>query len=144
MSTVDIREIQAVDAKTLSAVNRLLPQLSNRLGALDSASLHEVVEHPANVVLVASLGSEIVGVLTLVILRLMSGVVARIEDVVVDESARGQGIGQALTDEAVRIATERGARYIDLTSRPERAVAHNVYEKAGFVRRETAVYRFSL
>jgi len=68
---------------------------------------------------------------------------AWIEDVVVDESARGRGVGEALTREAIRHASERGARTVDLTSRPSRAAANRLYQRVGFVERETRVYRYA-
>jgi ribosomal protein S18 acetylase RimI-like enzyme len=61
--------------------------------------------------------------------------------VVVDERARGRGVGEALTREALRRARERGARTVDLTSRPQREAANRMYGRIGFQRRETHVYR---
>jgi ribosomal protein S18 acetylase RimI-like enzyme len=66
---------------------------------------------------------------------------AWIEDVVVDERARGRGAGAALTREAIRIAAESGARTVDLTSRPSREAANRMYRRLGFEARETTVYR---
>ena len=60
---------------------------------------------------------------------------------VVDEAARGGGVGEALTAEAVRLADEAGARTLDLTSRPSRQAAHRLYSKLGFDVRDTSVYR---
>jgi ribosomal protein S18 acetylase RimI-like enzyme len=74
--------------------------------------------------------------------RAPTGVRAWIEDVVVEAEARGQGIGEALVAEAVRVASEAGARTVDLTSRPSRDAANRLYEKAGFEMRDTNVYRF--
>ena len=59
-----------------------------------------------------------------------------------DESARGQGIGEALSLEALSIAQAAGARTVDLTSRPSRQAAGRLYEKVGFQLRETRVYRY--
>jgi ribosomal protein S18 acetylase RimI-like enzyme len=73
-----------------------------------------------------------------------TGLRARIEDVVVDEAARGQGVATALTLEALRIARARGARTVDLTSRPSREAAGRLYEHLGFERRESRQYRFTL
>jgi ribosomal protein S18 acetylase RimI-like enzyme len=67
---------------------------------------------------------------------------AWIEDVVVDEAARGQGVGAALTNAAIRLANQRGARTVDLTSRPSREGANRLYQRLGFLERETNVYRF--
>jgi ribosomal protein S18 acetylase RimI-like enzyme len=86
----------------------------------------------------------IIGALTLVLFRTPTGSRAWIEDVVVDEAARGQGAGEALVAEATRLASESGARTVDLTSRPSREAANALYEKVGFRARETNVYRYDL
>jgi ribosomal protein S18 acetylase RimI-like enzyme len=77
------------------------------------------------------------------VFRIPTGLRAWIEDVVVNEAARGQGAGEALSREAVRLAQEAGARTIDLTSRPDRESANRLYERLGFERRATNVYRFT-
>jgi ribosomal protein S18 acetylase RimI-like enzyme len=69
---------------------------------------------------------------------------AWIEDVVVDETARGLGVGERLTMTAVDEARRRGVRSVDLTSRPAREAANALYQKLGFERRETNLYRLSL
>ena len=89
-----------------------------------------------------STGNRIIGTLTLVIFRIPSARRAWIEDVVVDEVARGRGVGEALTLAAVELAKQRGAKTVDLTSRRSRQAAHRLYEKAGFHLRDTSVYRF--
>ena len=86
----------------------------------------------------------IVGMLTLVTFRIPTGVRARIEDVVVDSAARGRGVASELTRVALEIAAARGARTVDLTSRPSRDAANRLYQHLGFEERETIVYRFPL
>ena len=98
--------------------------------------------------LVARVGDQIVGTLTLVTFPIPTGVRAWIEDVVVDESARGKEyggkrVGQALTEEAIRIAAQAGARTVDLTTRPARVAAGKLYERLGFVQRDSRVYRYT-
>jgi ribosomal protein S18 acetylase RimI-like enzyme len=80
--------------------------------------------------------------LTLAIFRIPTGLRAWIEDVVVDEATRGQGVGAALTDAAILLADQHGARTVDLTSRPSREAANRLYQRLGFALRETNVYRF--
>ncbi len=94
--------------------------------------------------LVARVDDAIVGSLTLVVFRIPTGMRAWIEDVVVDEAARGHGVGEALNREALRIARERGAITVDLTSRPSREAANRLYRRLGFIERETNVYRMEL
>jgi ribosomal protein S18 acetylase RimI-like enzyme len=82
--------------------------------------------------------------LTLVAVRIPTGVVCHVEDVVVDTRARGLGIGRLLAQHAIRCAGDLGARHVDLTSRPERVAANQLYQSLGFVRRESNVYRLKL
>lgn len=131
--------------EVVAAFARLIPQLSASAAALDQSALAEVIESPCNTVLLARDahdGARIVGTLTLVIFRIPTAVRAWIEDVVVDSAARGRGVGEALTQEALKLAAERGAQTIDLTSRASREAARRLYEKAGFRIRDTAVYRY--
>jgi ribosomal protein S18 acetylase RimI-like enzyme len=86
----------------------------------------------------------IVGMLTLVTFRLPTGVRAWVEDVVVDTSLRGRGIGEALTQAAVELAGAKGALTVDLTSRPSRESANRLYMRVGFELRNTNVYRYRL
>lgn len=145
MSPVEIGVAHAATPEVVDAFARLLPQLSSSATALTRETLTEIIAAPHNTVLLArdpSAGGQIVGTLTLVIFRIPTAMRAWIEDVVVDSSARGRGVGEALTLAAVKLAKERGARTVDLTSRRSRQAAHRLYEKAGFHVRDTSVYRF--
>jgi ribosomal protein S18 acetylase RimI-like enzyme len=86
----------------------------------------------------------ILGSLTLAWFRIPTGVRAWIEDVVVDEEARGHGVGELLNRAALDLARELGAKTVDLTSRPSREAANRLYQRIGFVARDTNVYRYSL
>jgi ribosomal protein S18 acetylase RimI-like enzyme len=145
VSPVEIGVAHAATPEVVDAFARLLPQLSSSATALTRETLTEIIAAPHNTVLLArdpSAGGQIVGTLTLVIFRIPTAMRAWIEDVVVDGSARGRGVGEALTLAAVKLAKERGARTVDLTSRRSRQAAHRLYEKAGFHVRDTSVYRF--
>ncbi|MEV6110150.1 GNAT family N-acetyltransferase [Streptomyces sp. NPDC051940] len=126
----------------VDAFARLLPQLSSTAEPLDREAVERMVACDANTVLVARAGDAIVGTLTLVLLPLPAGLRGRVEDVVVDSAARGQGVAGLLTEEALRIAREAGARTVDLTSRPDRAAANRLYERLGFQVRQSTVYRY--
>lgn len=109
--------------------------------------LHELVaiaESPATTLFIATPPSgDIVGMLTLVLVRIPTGVRAIIEDVVVSPEFRQQGIGDALLAAAIESAKASHARSIDLTSRPSRVGAHRLYLRQGFTVRETSVYRYA-
>jgi ribosomal protein S18 acetylase RimI-like enzyme len=141
--SVDIEVVQAATTEVVNAFGRLLPQLSSSAGPLDEQALRTLMEWPGIRLLAARVDGEIVGVLTLVMFPVPTGLRAWIEDVVVDEAARGQGAGAALTAEAVRLARGDGARTIDLTSRPSRQAAGRMYERLGFQLRDSRVYRLA-
>jgi ribosomal protein S18 acetylase RimI-like enzyme len=128
----------------VETVGRILPQLSSSSPAPTVAEIAEIITSPASDLLVARLDGRIVGTLTLVIFRIPTGMRAWIEDVVVDEAARGHGVGEALNRFALDVARERGCKTVDLTSRPSREAANRMYQRIGFRARETNVYRFSL
>ena len=141
--TVQVEVLDKVTGEVVEAFGRLLPQLSRSAPPLGQAELEAVAGCPANTVLVARSAGTIIGTTTLVMFPLPTGLRAWIEDVVVDESARGQGAGEAMTREAIRIAREAGARTVDLTSRPSREAAGRLYERAGFKLRDSRLYRYS-
>lgn len=140
---VAVSQATTVSDELVAAFARLVPQLSSSAPAPTREEVEEIVSSPATTLLVARDDEgTIIGSLTLVTFRIPTGVRAWIEDVVVDEAARGQGVGAQLVVEATRLATEAGARTLDLTSRPSRAAANALYEKAGFEARDSTVYRY--
>lgn len=144
--SIEITETKSVDAELMEAITRLLPQLSTSAPTPTLEQLEEIVSSPCTTLLVArdrTVNGKMVGCLTLAVFRIPTGVRAWIEDVVVDGSARGRGVGEALSRAALRIASERGARSVELTSRPSREAANRLYRRIGFVPRETNVYRYS-
>jgi ribosomal protein S18 acetylase RimI-like enzyme len=128
----------------VQAFARLIPQLSKSSPPPTAAEVAEMVASPASDVLVARLDGRIVGTLTLVVFRIPTGVRAWIEDVVVDDSARGHGVGDLLNRFALELARSKGAKTVDLTSRPSREAANRLYQRIGFQPRETNVYRYDL
>jgi ribosomal protein S18 acetylase RimI-like enzyme len=143
-SPVEISIADAATPEVVEAFARLLPQLSSSAAPLTREALTEIIDASHSAVLLArdpSAGGRIVGSLTLVIFRIPTALRAWIEDVVVDDAVRGRGIGEALTQAAVRLAKARGAKTVDLTSRQSRKAAHRLYEKSGFHVRDTSVYR---
>lgn len=139
--SVVVEVATAVDDELVAAFARLVPQLSRRAVVPDAAALRRVLDSPGTRVLVARVDGPILGTLTLVTFPIPTGLRAWIEDVVVDEAARGRGVGAALTTEAVALARAAGARTVDLTSRPSRPAANRLYERIGFHRRDSRLYR---
>ena len=127
----------------VDAVERLVPQLSRSNPPPSEVELGEVVASPATDLFIAlSDDGTLVGMSTLAVFRIPTGLRAWIEDVVVDDSARRTGVGEALTQAMLDHARERGCITVDRTSRPSRDAANNLYQKAGFAPRETNVYRY--
>jgi ribosomal protein S18 acetylase RimI-like enzyme len=140
---VRITQATTVSDELVAAFARLVPQLSSSAQPPARDELKAIVSSSGTTILLAE-GDDgaIIGSLTLARFRTPTGARAWIEDVVVDESSRGQGAGEALVAEAIRLAAEAGVRTVDLTSRPSRDAANALYEKIGFRIRETNVYRY--
>jgi len=142
MDKVKIEVVREVTQELLEAFARLTGQLSRSAPPPGMEEMNQIVSSEATRLLVARLDGAIVGSLTLAIFRIPTGIRAWIEDVVVDEAARGCGVGEALSREALRLAEESGARTVELTSRPSREAANRLYQKLGFKLRETNIYRY--
>jgi ribosomal protein S18 acetylase RimI-like enzyme len=141
--TAQVEQLSEVTDEVVEAFGRLIPQLSRSARPLDRAAIARVADSPGSTLLVArGDAGTIIGMLTLVMFRIPTGLRAIIEDVVTDDAARGQGVGTALTNKAIEIAQAAGVRTIDLTSRPSRVAAGRLYEKLGFQLRDTRVYRY--
>jgi ribosomal protein S18 acetylase RimI-like enzyme len=144
-----VEECESVTDELVEAMAGLIPQLSSSSPPPTAEELSEIVGSDATHLLLArdgdgpGLGGRIVGSMTLAVFRIPTGVRAWIEDVVVDGDARGQGVGETLNRAALEVAERRGARTVDLTSRPSREAANRLYRRIGFVQRETNVYRFT-
>jgi len=129
-----------------AALARLLPQLNPRLELPDMERLRRMVADPAVALLVARDGDAIVGTTTVIVYTTPFWIKARLDEVVVDAGARGQGVGEALVTAALEIGRERGAQVAELQSGrgPQRAAAHRLYERLGFRIRDSDVMRIEL
>jgi ribosomal protein S18 acetylase RimI-like enzyme len=139
-----VEEVTDATDDVVAALARLVPQLTTTAPPVSTEIVRDVTTSPATTLLVARDGAEIVGTLTLVIFAIASGRRAWIEDVIVDERARGRGVGEALVAAAVARARAAGVRTVDLTSRSTREGANRLYLRLGFAVRETNLYRLTL
>lgn len=142
--TVEVVIADVVDEELLAAFAALIPQLSSSSPPPGAQELAEIVASPDSVLYLARHDGRIVGSLTLAFYRIPTGLKAWIEDVVVDESARGQGVGEALNTAAIDEARRRGAKHVSLTSRASRETANRLYQRLGFRPYDTNIYRYSL
>jgi len=134
----------SVTDELVSAFADLIPQLSSSSPPPGQDELAAIVGSADSVLFVARVDGRIVGTLTLALYRIPTGRKAWIEDVVVDDSARGHGVGEALSRAAVDEARRRGAKDVSLTSRPSRKAANRLYQRIGFELRDTNFYRIKL
>jgi ribosomal protein S18 acetylase RimI-like enzyme len=139
-----VEPITSEDDDAVTALLRLLPQVSSRAGQVRAERVRQVLAEPGTTVVVARIDDRVVGSATLVRLVTLVGQFGYVEEVVVDESARGAGIGRALMDGLIRLARSGGLDFLELTSRPAREAANGLYQAMGFTPRETNVYRLDL
>ncbi|MFC9435774.1 GNAT family N-acetyltransferase [Nocardia sp. NPDC057030] len=144
MSDIQISTALQATAELAHELNALVRQLSKTAAPLTVEALADLIESDSATLLIAESDAGVVGTLTLITYAIPTGIRARIEDVVVDESARGKGVALELTNTAVELARKAGARTVDLTSRPSREAANRLYQRAGFTPRDSLTYRLPL
>lgn len=138
-----IVRVSAVTDELIDAFERLIPQLKLTVPPPSRREIEALVSSKSSILLIARDPDElapIAGVLTLIVYRVPTGIRARVEDVVVDESMRGKGIGEALMRYALNMAREAGADGVALTSNPRREVANRLYQRLGFKPWQTNLY----
>jgi len=144
-SNISIKEVKEASKEIYNAMIELLSQLTSSELAFSQKDLERIVASNSSILFTAldeTLNNKIVGILTLAIIDIPTGMLAKIEDVVVDKTARGRGIGEAITLAAIQRAKELGITKIDLTSNPKREAANRLYQRLGFKQRTTNVYRY--
>lgn len=140
-----IEIVASVTPELLSAFARLIPQLTNApIPTRDE--LQALIDSPSRLIVARFPGENgpIVGAACLGVFRTPSGLHAHIEDVIVDESARGQGIGEALVRTLLDLARQMGLPGVSLTCNPRRVAANELYRKMGFKAWKTNVYWYDL
>ena len=142
---MQIEIVTKVDDELYQAFQRLIPQLTTNNPPPSLNDLTALVRDSASTLIIArSEENKIIGALTLIVYRVPTGTRSIIEDVIVDKSARGQGVGEALMKRAIELARKKGAGNISLTSNAMREAANRLYLRMGFKKRETNVYQMKL
>jgi ribosomal protein S18 acetylase RimI-like enzyme len=141
---IRIKEINRFSVRIFDAVSRLLPQLASGSESLTKERFKKILKSEATHFFIAEHRNNIAGMMTIAVYDIPTATRAWIEDVVVDESQRGLGFGKEMLNFAIRFAGSTGAKTVDLTSRPFRIAANQLYQKSGFAIRETNVYRYQL
>ncbi len=133
------------DEELYEAFQRLVPQMTQNNPSPTREYLFTLINDPSSTLLLARADSgSIIGALNLTVYRVPTGVRSIIEDVIVDISARGQGVGEAIMQRAIEVAREKGAQKIALSSNPMRVAANSLYIKLGFKKRDTNAYLLML
>ena len=144
---IAIIEITKATNEIYNVMTKLLSQLTSSELSFSQKDLKRIVTSKNSILFTAvdkEINTKIFGILTLVLIEIPTGTLARIEDVVVDKTARGKGIGEAITLAAIERARELGITKIDLTSSPSRIAANKLYKRLGFKQRTTNVYRYKV
>lgn len=140
---MDIEQVTLITEEIYEAFQRLIPQLTSTALSPSKDELDALVKSDSSILLIARYPNEnspIIGTGCLIIYRVPTGAKGIIEDVIVDESTRSHGIGESLIRRMLDFAQAKGAKGVTLTSNAKRISANRLYQRIGFVRRETNVY----
>lgn len=140
----EIIEIKTYSAEYHEAMQRFLDQLTSKPMALTETMCRELLESDNSHLFFLMKDGQIAGMLTVGTYYSPTGGKAWIEDVVVDETFRGQGLSKLLVAHAIDFVKSRQIPLLMLTSNPKRIAANKLYQSVGFERKETNVYRMLL
>ena len=143
MTDLKIEAAKHASPDLLSAVTSLLPQLTSSGRLITANELSMMISSPLTTLLLAKDGDKIVGMISLSVVQMPTGLRSYLEDLVIDSSYRQRGAATALLQAALDLARDSGARTMDMTSRPSRAGAIRLYERLGFEHRDTNAFRFT-
>lgn len=142
---IRVEQVKEVNTEIVQAIQNLFPQLTQFSPIPDEEALQKMIDSQTTSLWIArNAGGEIIAMLCMAIYRTTTGIHAWIEDVVVDQKARRQGVARQLTQAALEFAHQNGAKAVSLTSRPEREAANQLYQKLGFELVNTNLYRKNL
>lgn len=141
---IKIEELEQVTTKAVDEMNALVKQLSSSDPHVTYASLLAASKDSAVTILVILDGKKIVGTGSLYVYHTLDDMRGKLGDIVVDETYRGQGLGEQLIRRLLDLARKLKVTRLDLTSRASRTAAHKLYEKVGFAKYDTNVYRMKL
>jgi ribosomal protein S18 acetylase RimI-like enzyme len=142
-----IEVVEEITEELTAALGQLLPQLSPTAPHPTRHSLEAMIASPQTILFIArdpEQDGAIVGMVTLVIYQTLTNLQAWIQDLVVDEGARGKGFGAALAQACIQAASQANVRVVNLSCRPARRAANRLYHRLGFIQRETNFYYYPL
>jgi phosphinothricin acetyltransferase len=135
-----IRHLELTDSEI--EVSQLFSQLT---GQNDSNVDIKALCESSTLCLVVENTGQIIGFGSLIPYYLPTvGEIGRIEDVIIDENYRGQGLGRNLLNELIKLAKENNLLKLQLTSNPQRLAARNLYQDLGFKIKDTEVFVLDL
>jgi len=126
--------------QAVAELNSLVAQMSRKPREMDLAYLKRVLEAPGTLIVVWDEG-RIVGCAQVSIVVLISKLKGWIDEVVVDESYRGQGVAKRLMEMAIEYARRAGCRHVNMSSGSDRSSVHSIYEHMGFYQRDSTQFR---
>ncbi|OAD42820.1 GNAT family N-acetyltransferase [Polaribacter atrinae] len=139
-----IYKLETVNENVLKAFRKLIPQLSTSCVLPSQKDIEDIVNSSNTILFIAEENNNILGTLTLVFNKIPTGNKVWIEDVVVDNDARGKGVGEKLTQFAIEYTANKEIKSVNLTSSPDRVAGNKLYQKLGFIKRDTNVYRLTI
>ncbi len=141
---VRIQKLFALNQGIYRQIVALLPQLSENIEIQPYSYFDDIVNSMGTHIFCAFNGYQLIGTATLVIYKIPSGIGALIEDFVVNEKYRGLGVGKKIIQHLIDYCGEKGIKYINLTSNPQRIAANKLYQSLGFKQKETSLYYLEL
>lgn len=128
-----IERVKTVDEKGFETMQALFRELTDNPPDLTPEGVNQKLQNK-NLVLLAAKdeNGNPIGMATITFYETLGAACGKVEDVIVFEKYHGRGIGKRLVVGLIAVALKKNAKYIELTSKPRRKAANQLYEKLGF------------
>lgn len=142
---INIGELKSFSAPDAERLRILTKNLGESYQELTDQEIKRILKSDTTHLIIArdQKTKNIIGMGTLSIYRIPYLRKAYLDDFIIDEAYQGQGIGSRLMKYILDNTRKSGASYLEFTSNPKRVGANKFYQKQGFEKRKTNVYRIN-
>jgi GNAT superfamily N-acetyltransferase len=138
---MEIKRLTEATEQAAQDLSKLASALHNEERHMAFQELEALVNDKNITLMVAIDEGHIVGMGTNYLVSKIASSKCYLEDLVVDESCRGKGVGTLLINALIEAARIEGVRSLEFMTATHRKDAHRFYEKLGFAQKDQLVYK---
>lgn len=144
MEKLQLKEVLEVTEHSVATFQYLLDQLTSTPTVFTAAQLQAIIDSKESHLYFFYNETQLCGMITTGSYEAPTGRKTWIEDVVIDEKYRGNGLGKIMLSKVIDMVSREGKTTLMLTSNPSRIAANALYRELKFTPKETNVYKMTI